>query len=70
MAKVVESICFKEVERVVTKMENYEEAELDCITAHPRFAAVCLDRWVLETAYLQYRQQYGQQARQDATINE
>ena len=43
------------------------ETLLDCITAHPGFHTVCLDRWVLQTAYYQYRQQYGNRARKDAT---
>lgn len=29
-----------------------------CITLHPGFAAVCLNVWTLETAWLQYRTQY------------
>ena len=43
-------------------MEEYEEEvalPLQCITEHPGFRSVCLDRYVLETAYYQYRQQYG-----------
>ena len=29
-----------------------------CITQHPGFQAVCLNRWVLQTAWYQYKQQY------------
>ena len=70
-----ESICCKEVERVVGKMDGYAEGDedassLDCITSHPGFGTVCLDKWVLETAYYQYRQQYGDGGRQDATENQ
>ena len=32
-------------------------------------STVCLDQWVLETAYFQYRQQYGQ-GRHNATENQ
>lgn len=35
-------------------------ARPQCITVHPGFAAVCLNRWVLETAWYQYRQQYDE----------
>jgi len=35
-----------------------------CITQHPGFQAVfqavCLNRWVLQTAWYQYKQQYSQ----------
>ena len=31
-----------------------------CITHHPGFQAVCLNRWVLQTAWYQYKQQYSQ----------
>ena len=30
-----------------------------CITQHPGFQAVCLNRWVLQTAWYQYKQQYS-----------
>jgi len=36
-----------------------EQAGSSCITTHPGFQSVCLDTFVLQTAYLQYRQQYG-----------
>ena len=29
-----------------------------CIVLHPGFKAVCLNKWVLETAWFQYKQQY------------
>ena len=40
--------------------EHSHEEQLDCIADHPGFASVCLDVWVLETAYYQYRQQEEQ----------
>ena len=33
---------------------------LVCITQHPGFQTVCLNRWVLQTAWYQYKQQYHQ----------
>ena len=51
-----ECICCCEVEEVVSKIE---ETGASCITEHEGFGAVCLNRWVLQTAYFQYRQQYG-----------
>ena len=70
MPTVKESVCCKEIGRVVEKMDSYEGADdLDCITMHPGFRTVCLDLYVLETAYYQYRQQYAD-AKDDATDNE
>ena len=31
---------------------------LNCITENPRFLAVCLNQWILQTAWYQYKQQY------------
>ena len=70
MPTVKESACCKEMARVVEKMDSFDGDDLDCITMHPGFRTVCLDKYVLETAYYQYRQQYGEDARNDATDNE
>ena len=40
----------QDIPRVVERMDSYE-GDLDCITHHPGFSSVCLDRYVLETAY-------------------
>ena len=58
MPKVNESICCKEISRVVEKMDSFED-DLDCITHHPGLDRVCLDKYVLETEYYQYTAQYG-----------
>lgn len=60
MPKVEESNCCNEVKAVMAKME--EENLEGCITTHPGFQSVCLDRWVLQTAYLHYKQDYGHMA--------
>ena len=41
---------------------------MKCITNHPGFCNVCLDIWVLQTAYYVYRQHYGSHARQGALL--
>ena len=51
------------------KMEEAEIPELLCITDHPGFHAVCLNVWTLQTAYYQYRQEYGS-ATLPSAINE
>ena len=72
MQSVRESLCCKEIPAVVKKMTDYTEGEedLDCILEHPGFQPICLDKWVLETSYFQYVQQYRGHHRRDATENE
>ena len=40
------------------KKEETDTA-ISCITDHEGFQPVCLDRWVLQAAYLNYRYHYG-----------
>jgi hypothetical protein len=58
MPTVRESVCCIEIPRVDEKKMSFNK-DLCCITEHPGFASVCLDVYVLETAYYQYRSQYG-----------
>ena len=67
MEREEESICCQEVDAVRNKiledvMEEQLQAEPRCIVQHPGFEAVCLNVWVLQTAWLQYKQQYGSSA--------
>ncbi|XP_069133573.1 uncharacterized protein [Argopecten irradians] len=48
-----ESLCCKEMDQVQNKLSE------GCITAHSGFDAVCLNEYVLETAYLTFRQYHG-----------
>ncbi|XP_064639803.1 uncharacterized protein LOC135501815 [Lineus longissimus] len=52
-----ECVCCRQVAEFGEKMEG-----LECFTRHEDFANACLNRTVLEIAWLQYRQQYGKQA--------
>ena len=61
--KLVESICCSEITRIQEKKEEGEEV-VNCITMHPGFQTVCLDVWVLQTAYFSLRQHYGNNAPQ------
>ncbi|XP_053378660.1 uncharacterized protein LOC128548224, partial [Mercenaria mercenaria] len=48
---------------ITRKIDDFsleKESDVGCITEHPGFRPVCLDEFVLETAYYQYRQQYGE----------
>ncbi|MEE6483284.1 hypothetical protein FKM82_013492 [Ascaphus truei] len=46
-----ECICCHGIQEMVTKMEDFD---VSCITSHPGFETVVLDRFVLETAYCGY----------------
>ena len=67
MPTVRESVCCKEITQLVQKTDDFE-GEIDCVTDHTGFNSICLERWVLETNYMQYCQHYGHE-RQDATQN-
>lgn len=62
MLREEENICCQEIDEV--KNKNVEaiaveelQAEPICIVQHPGFEAVCLNVWVLQTAWLQYKPQ-------------
>jgi hypothetical protein len=52
-----------EIDKVQYVMKETNPAA-PCITMHPSFQIVCLDRHVLQIAYYQYRQQYGERQEQ------
>ena len=67
MDRQVECVCCHEVQQVKSKLIEATEVDgLDvdpsCITSHPGFLAVCTNRWVLQTAWYQYKQHYGNNA--------
>ncbi|XP_061908112.1 P2X purinoceptor 7-like [Entelurus aequoreus] len=57
METVAECVCCRELDAVARTME--EKRVETCIIDHPGFPSVCLDEWVLQTAYYAYQQQYG-----------
>ena len=61
----------RENERFVEKMDGMQQGtkgdtyrDIRCINEHPGFTTVCLDEYVLETAYYHYRQEHGALSRQ------
>lgn len=54
-----ECLCCREVDAVDSKIQE-SSSDIECITDHEGFGSVCLDVWVLQTAYFNYRQQYGE----------
>ena len=53
-----ECLCCQELEKMIDKMSE-NDTEVNCITNHEGFEAVCLNWWVLQTAYFVYRERYG-----------
>lgn len=59
-----ECVCCHEIDAVFgTMLSAVSEGDCheppSCITAHPGFLAVCTNKWVLRTAWFQYKQHYG-----------
>ena len=48
-------------------VEDKMDEDYSCIVEHPGFHAVCLNVWVLQTAYYTFQQHYGSEA-YDGTI--
>ena len=57
MPTVAECLCCCEIPVEVEKKDTAE-----CIIQHPGFEAVCLNVWVLQTAYHSYSHHYGSNA--------
>ena len=58
MSTSIECPCCREIDAIESKMlEN--PTDIHCIIDHEGFQSVCLDVWVLQTAYHNYRQKYG-----------
>ena len=54
-----ECVCCAEIQQIKDKCQ---EEDVSCITMHPGFDAVCLNIYVLQTAYHQYRYHYNNSA--------
>lgn len=65
MPTAQECKCCKEIDEVAAKTQSAGDGNIQCITDHPGFATVCLDVFVLETAYYEYRQRYGHLQEED-----
>ena len=62
VTKAEECICCKEIDRVGEVMSQVD-LEDQCITLHPGFHDVCLNRWVLEIASLALKTKAGKSYR-------
>ena len=54
-----ECVCCREIPKICVKIDDLGSSSIVCITDHPGFNSVCLDVWVLQAAYFQYKQEYG-----------
>ena len=59
-----ECLCCREIQVILNKLSDTDDtstsgSQLRCITEHPGFSSVCLNIWVLQAVYSQYRQHYG-----------
>ena len=64
MDRAEECLCCREIGPVMNKISDAGNVANHrsplCITNHPGFDGVCLNQWVLETAWYNYRQQYDE----------
>lgn len=58
MPTAVECVCCNEIQQMTDMLQDID-SDISCITQHEGFEAVCLNVWVLQAAYFNYRQQYG-----------
>ncbi|XP_048777749.2 P2X purinoceptor 7-like [Ostrea edulis] len=64
MPTTTECVCCQEIEKVKYLFSNeYDEGGtcIKCITEQPGFSPACLNVYVLQIAYLQYKQQYREE---------
>lgn len=69
MPTFIECLCCTEIDKIKAKINNANDVSVTCITQHPGFDAVCLNVWVLQAAYYQYKQEHGQ-ASSPLSLNE
>ena len=63
MDRELECMCCKECRKTPVKLEENisllrNPTQFKCITDHPGFQSVCLNPWVLQVAWLAYKQTY------------
>uniref|UniRef100_A0A8C1WP32 P2X purinoreceptor 7 intracellular domain-containing protein n=1 Tax=Cyprinus carpio TaxID=7962 RepID=A0A8C1WP32_CYPCA len=60
MPSAVESVCCREVDAYWSLVQNLDPPEdITCLTLHPGFEASCLNPFVLQIAYMNFRQEHG-----------
>ena len=67
MQSELEFNCCVEIEAMAARVWDWnikKSRNITCITQHPAFAQICLNEWVLETAYYQYRSEEPARAKE------
>uniref|UniRef100_A0A667WI64 P2X purinoreceptor 7 intracellular domain-containing protein n=1 Tax=Myripristis murdjan TaxID=586833 RepID=A0A667WI64_9TELE len=60
MASAQESMCCREVDAFWALVESLTpRPDISCLTQHPGFEASCLNPFVLQIAYMSFRQEHG-----------
>ena len=60
MASAEESMCCREVDAFWALVESLTpRPDISCLTLHPGFEASCLNPFVLQIAYMSFRQEHG-----------
>ncbi|XP_067026011.1 uncharacterized protein [Acropora muricata] len=64
MNSINECVCCQEIDKMVETCQSIvsdgdSDCPPQCITQHPGFQPVCTNKYVLRTAWTQYKQQYG-----------
>ncbi|XP_071060469.1 P2X purinoceptor 7-like isoform X2 [Pseudochaenichthys georgianus] len=60
MTSAVKSMCCREVDPFWALVENLTpRLDITCLTLHPGFEACCLNPFVLQIAYMNFRQEHG-----------
>ena len=54
---------------VLEDVEDVEERKLDCVTEHPGFVPVCLNRWCLRLSADKYKKKDGERCRKTGFEN-
>ncbi len=61
MTTALGPLCCKDIAQT-SNMLTADGVDVGCITLHRGCTGVCLNSWVLQTAYFDYRQQHGENA--------
>ena len=60
MTTAKESMCCREVDAYWALVDSVTpRLEVQCVTQHPGFEACCLNPYMLQIAYMHFRQEHG-----------
>jgi len=63
MTTAAECVCYQSIPVVKAKCQEVAESGIStappCIVEHPGFSSVCLNVWVLQAVYNEYKHHYG-----------